>query len=216
MPSRNQTVIRRDINRLKEALSRHSESNPALGVLLPMVETAAGKVNTTWQQYQAAAVTGNKERDERDAAIDKIMRWIQQWRPITLLIVPGASENIRQLPCSGSTPDRAIQVAEDLAAFINTNETAASFREQAQTELGTLLEDAKKENQEAVAALPAESSARQAYSEACIEANTVLIRGLEVIRSIFGRTSPEYKQFIARRSTAEEDEIDAETNAGEE
>jgi hypothetical protein len=216
MPSRNQAEIRRDINRLEETIDRRAASNPALGVLLPRVRMSAEKINNCWQLYQAASVTGDKERQERDAAIDKVVSWIQQWRPVTLLMVPGASDNIRQLPASGSTPDQVIQVAEDLIKFISTNEAAADFREQAQAELGTLLDDAKKENREAVAALPAETSARQAYSDACIEANAILIRGLEVIRAIFGRTSPEYKQFIARRSAAEEEEIDAETNVGNE
>ena len=63
----------------------------------------------------------------------------------------------------------------------------------------------------------AEAAARTAYTEACIEANIVLVRGTEIVCSIFGRTSPEYKQFIARASAAkEEEEIEAELVFGEE
>ena len=64
--------------------------------------------------------------------------------------------------------------------------------------------------------LPLESVARQNYTDACNDANVVLIRGIEVIRAIFGKTSPEYKQFIAKPSAKEEEEITEESNVGEE
>jgi hypothetical protein len=203
MPSRSQSVIRRDINRLEETMARHEEGNSSLGVLLPVVHAAAEKVNTTWQQFQAASIAGNKERKERDATIGQVVGWTKRWRPVTLLLVSGAPENLHKLPSHGTTPDQSIRIAEDLAAFIRTDKAAAGFREQALAELGTLLEDARKETREAVAAMPAEARARQNYAQACREANTVLIRGLEVIRAIFGRKSPEYKQFIARHSVSE-------------
>ena len=45
----------------------------------------------------------------------------------------------------------------------------------------------------------------QAYTEACLIANEALVKGLDIIRAIFGATSPEYKQFIARASSKEEE-----------
>lgn len=215
MPARNQSIIRRDINRLKETLERNMEKSPAFGVLLPMVASAADTVNTAWQSFQNAAVTGDKERLERDQAIDKILKWIQVWRPLLMLTVPGASSNIRSLPPTGPTPDDVIRVVEDMVSFIQNNAGAESFRGAALDNLGTQLEEARKETAEATAALPAEAAARQAYADACESANTILVRGLEIVRATFGKKSKEYKQFIARSSKEEEDKIDSESAVGE-
>lgn len=211
MPARTQAMIRRGINRLNALVSQHSETHAPLAVIKPLVETAAQKVNDAYQSYQQAAVTGDKERAERDTAIAVLLDWVQHWRPVVMMLVSGASDNIRNLPSSGATPDDVIHVAEDMQAFIQENTEAAAFREQAISDLGTKLDDARKETSEAVQALPAEAAARSAYSEACIEANGVLVRSLDIVRAIFGRTAPEYKQFIGRASASEEEEMDAET-----
>jgi len=42
------------------------------------------------------------------------------------------------------------------------------------------------------------------------------VNGTEIVRAIFGRTSREYKQFIARNTSAEEKELEAEVATGEE
>ena len=215
MPSRNQSMIRRDINRLQDTIERHQETYPALAAILPMVASAAELVNTSWQDYQTSAVTGDKERQERDDAINTLIAWIQRWRPVFLMLVPGAATNLRQLPSSGATPDDLIRVAEDMSEFINTNPGAEGFRAAAIADLGEKIAAARKETAEATAAFPAEAAARQAYSEACASANAILIRGTEVIRAIFGPTSPEYKQFIARVSAAEEETADEESLTGE-
>lgn len=215
MPSRNQSMIRRDINRLRETIERHQADHPALAAILILVATAADAVNTAWQTLQAAVVSGDKERDERDNAISALTSWVQSWRPVLLLSVPGADVNLRNLPATGATPDDMIRLAEDMAAFINANPAAESFREAAITALDDNVATARQETSEATAALPAETAARQAYTDACNNANTILVRGTEVIRATFGRTSPEYKQFIARASAAEEQEIDEEVEVGE-
>ena len=216
MPSRNQTQIRRDINRLKETIDRHDQENPSLAAIKPLVDESTTSVNSAWQNYQSAAVKGDKERRERDDAVSLLISWIQRWRPVVMLKVPGAAMNIRNLPASGATPDDVIRVAEDLLKFISENPATESFRTQANQELGEGIAAARKETSEATAALPEEAAARQAYSEACLNANAVLVRGLDIIRAIFGRTSPEYKQFIARASAREEEEIARESALGEE
>ena len=208
MPSRNQQMIRRDINRLKDTLERHRETHKSLAAIHPVVSSAAESVNRSWQTYQASAVVGDKEREERDESIKILLDWIQSWRPIMLMLIPGASSNIRQLPPTGATPDDVIRVAEDMAELIKGNPGADSFREEALNALGEKIDAARKETSEASAALPAEAAARQAFSEATLSANTVLIPGTDAIRAIFGRTSPEYKQFIARDRASEEDDID--------
>ncbi len=216
MPSRNQSMIRRDINRLKDTVERRQAEHPVLTAIQTLVTDAANAINSAWQQYQDAAVAGDKERQERDNAVTTLLGWMQRWRPVLLMVVPGANTNLRKLPSSGATPDDIIRVAEDMATFINSNAGAESIRTGATDGLGDKIASARKETVEASAALPAEAIARQAYTDACEAANPVLIRGTEVIRAIFGRTSPEYKQFIARGSAAEEAELENETMVGEE
>jgi hypothetical protein len=137
---------------------------------------------------------------------------VQDWRSIVLLIISGASDNIRNLPATGAISNDIIHVAEDMQSFNQDNNEGESFRQSALDALGTKLDDAKKETSEATQALPIEAAARSAYTEACIEANTILVRGSEVVRSIFGRTSPEYKQFITRAGSIEEEDVDEEVS----
>jgi len=98
--------------------------------------------------------------------------------------------------------------------FLKNNPDTGAFSENAIKDLGDKIEAAKKETDEATEALPVEVLARNHYSEACIDANTILVRSLNVIRSVFGPKSPEYKQFSQRASKKEEDEIDQETLVG--
>ena len=160
-------------------------------------------------------IQGDKERDEKDKAIDILIKWIQRWRPVILLSVPGADKNLKTLPSTGATPDDVIRVAEDMIEFMKTNVGASSFNASANTDLGSAITNAKKETGEATAILPQEASARSAHTDACNSANDVLVKGLDVVRAIFGGKSPEYKQFIARKSEKEEEEIDAEAGVGE-
>jgi len=199
-------MVRRDINRLNELVSRESGNHPALGSVADIVATATAGVNSARQAYQGVAVRGDKEREERELAVGRLMEWIQQWRPVIMLRVPGADQNIRTLPARGAVPDDIIRVAQDMLEFMNNNTACGDFSETAVNSLGSLLEDAKKETSEASAVLPEEAVARDAYTEACLEANTVLVRTLDIVRSLFGRTSPEYKQFIARDSSGSEEE----------
>jgi hypothetical protein len=64
--------------------------------------------------------------------------------------------------------------------------------------------------------LPSKGAARDTYTEISLEANSIPIPDTEIVRTIFGRTFPEYKQFISRASKSEEDEIDKESNTCEE
>jgi hypothetical protein len=215
MPLRSQAIIRRDINRLNDLVDQKGAEFPALNSVAGDVHTAANDVNTAWNTFQSASILGDKERSERDESIEKLINSIRQWRPVVLIKVPGASENIHNLPPSGSTPDDVIRVAEDMLTFINTNPQAKSFREAAAADLSTAIESAKKETSEATAALPQETAARTAFSNACLEANNILVTSIDIVRAIFGRTSPEYRQFIARNSKTEEDQIEEEALVGE-
>jgi hypothetical protein len=60
-----------------------------------------------------------------------------------------------------------------------------------------------------------ETAASNYFSEACIEANPVVVRGSQIVRTNFGPTSPEYKQFIARGTKEEEAQLDKDAAVGE-
>jgi hypothetical protein len=160
-------------------------------------------------------VDADEERDERDESLANVRSWIQRWRPVVLLTVPGAAANLRALPRGAATADDLLRVAGDLVAFIDTNPAAAEFRKEALDEIGSGIEDARKETREATEALPREAAARDALTEASVAANEVLVRGTEVVRAIFGRTSPEYKQFIGRAAKADDEEETSESEVGE-
>lgn len=215
MPSRSQAKIRRDINRLKEEVHRNASSHPVLGVLKPRIDATCAEVNARWQDYQQAVTNADRERAERDTTVDTVRQWVQRWRPAVLLLVPGAAENLRALPSGGATADDLLRVAEDLHQYIANNPGAEALRSAALEEVDGQIETARREVSEATAARPAETAAREAYTQASIEANAVLVRGSEVVRAIFGPTSPQYKQFIARATDAEETEASDEAAVGE-
>lgn len=213
MPARSQMKIRRDINRLNDLVKRHEATQPSLRAIGPAVASIAERVNTSWQSYQKAVVASSKERAERDTAIEKVMGWMQRWRPVVLITVPGAAANISVLPARKTTPDDVLRVAEDLKSFIEQNPGAATFRQESISDVGDAITMAQKELAEAVAAWPLEQSARDAFSVATLNANNLLVPALDIVRSIFGPTSAEYKQFIARATPQEEEQemVDAAT-----
>ncbi len=214
MPSRTLVRIRRDINRLESTIDDNKDAQPALAALEPLVHAQAALVNKAWQRYQGAAVQGDKERAERDTALGKLHDWMGAWRPVLLYTVPGAEQNVRTLPPSGATPDDLIRAAGDIAAFIKENPGTAAYRKAALDQLGNLLDQARKDTDEANVALPAETAARAAFSEAALAANTLVVRGSEVVRALFGAHSPQYRQFIDH-SPADQQQESADASAGE-
>ena len=160
-------------------------------------------------------MTAGKEIKERNAAIPPLLTWSRTWRSVVLIRIPGALESIRDLPANGATADDVVRLATDLRDLIGTRVEAAAFREQAIAQLGTMIEDTARETAEATAALPAKQAARGAFSKATLEANAVLVRASEIVRNLFGPTSREYKQFIARAKASEEEEDDTDSDTGE-
>lgn len=206
MPSRSQAKIRRDINRLHATIQQYKDEHPPLAVLADITAAAAEAVNKAWQDYQQLAVLGDKEREERDKTIAQLKQWIKKWRPIFILFMPGAQENIKKILYSTATPDDVIRVVEDMIELMKNNPNADRFRNEALETLGDRLEVARRETSEAVAILPREVDARRIFRDACKHANVILTRGIQVVRSIFGRTSPEYKKFIARSNPSKDKE----------
>jgi hypothetical protein len=217
MPSRNLKMIRRDINRLNDLVEREKGNHKVLSAMSQLVSETANNVNTTWQDYQAVSIQGDEERQDRKEALYILVKWTRQWRATLMMFVPAANLNIHKIPSTNPTPDDYIRAAGDVVKLINKNKNAESIRQDAMDDLGDKLENAKKEVAEASAVLPEETNARDNFTETSLAANSILIRGLEVVRSIFGPTSPEYKQFIARsRSSSEDEDDDTEAEGGQE
>lgn len=212
MPSRSQAIIRRHINRLYAEVNRHLDTHPGLAALQPVVAQQAEQLNQAWQAYMSVIQTGDQERVERNNAIDRLFVRVRIWRPLTLAILPTAQQSLKKMPSQNSTPTDVIAVAQDLLNFLQEKEALAGVREQAIAGLGTQLEDAVRENNEATASLRLEDVAREHYTEASLEANRVLVHSLSMIRAIFGNTSPVYRQFIQNESA---DELDEEVAVGE-
>ena len=59
MPSRSNSMIRHDFNRLNELVASHSGDVNELATIADMVLSATEKVNAAWQDFQATAVTGD-------------------------------------------------------------------------------------------------------------------------------------------------------------
>jgi hypothetical protein len=208
-------MIRQQINRLSETAERLAETQPALAAIQPLVAASAERMNEVWQTYQTSVLSADKERDERDQAVTDLLSWHKQWRPVVLMLVPGAKDTLRVQPRRGGTPDEVIGVCEDLARFINDNPATASFREAAAGQLDDGIDRARRKTATVITALATEAAARQAHGDACKEVNTVLVYGSAVVRTFFGPTSPEYRQLLSCASAREGDEIEAESQTEE-
>ena len=207
MASRSTPLIRRGINRLVDLLDRTS-GHPALEALKAQARRAADTVNESWRTLQQAAVAGDRERSERETAAQHLKLRVQQWRPTLFAWVPAAAQNIRAIPSGGATVDDLIRCAEDMVQLFQTEQAVADIHQAALSDLTVAIEAAKLQNEDAVAALPAEAQARADYSDACDDANTVLVLGLQAVRATFGPTSHEYRQFISRDSAEQDEELE--------
>lgn len=204
MPVRSQAIVRKDIHRLVDLIAAESPAHPVLAAVKPTIEAHVVAVDAAYQTLTGVAVRAARERDERDAAIDRLSRWVRTWRPATLAIVPGAAASLLELPTAKGSADQIVRIAEDLKAFIERDPKAEPLRLPSLTELGTLLDVATKEASEATLALAEEAAAREGVARSTNAANDSLVHTLSIVRTLFGPTSPQYKQFIAIER-AEED-----------
>ena len=214
MARRNNAMIRRDIKRLVALIEEKGSETPALAAVSGDVKEAASRIDIAWKVFQALSVKGDKDRAERDDAMDSLLSWIQQWRPVILVKIPGADMNLKTLPPKGATPDETVTVAEDMIDFMKSATVSAAFIAGAEADLGTRLEIAKALINAASDTLFMEEGAEADFTEACQFANPILVKTLKIVRSAFGPTAREYKQFIARESSDDEEDSTAD-NADE-
>ena len=192
MPTKSHTLIRQDINRLNAVIRLHQALHPPMTLIAPAVDKAAGRVNKTWRHYQALTTANMKVMDLQDSPLLTLLGWIHRWRPVIQILVPGAEIRLRKLSSRKWTVHDLIWLAEDMRMLI---ESAGDGLEVALDDFGEGLALSKQALRIPVS-FPNETEAFEAYTKACLEANKILLRGTQIIRAIFGRTSPEYKPFI--------------------
>lgn len=214
MPARSLALIYRHINRLKDTIGEYAPEHAALAALKPGADAYAAQVDSAYQAYVDSIAKGDKERGERDSAIDALRNAVSKWRGVVLCTVPGAGATVHALPPRGGTVDDMLRVGDVLEHFIETNPATTAFRKDAVGELKPLLAAAGKQTAEATSALPAQQAAREAFGAACLAANPFLVHATEVVRAIFGPTSRQYKQFI-EHTTHDHAEVDSTASAGE-
>ncbi len=214
MPARSLALIYRHINRLKDTIGEYAPKHAALAALKPGADAFATQVDDAYKHYVDSIARGDKERTERDTAIDALRGAVSKWRGVVLCTVPGAGATVHALPPRGGTVDDMLRVGDVLVHFIQTNPATAAFRKDALAELGPLLDAARKQTADATSALPAQQAAREAFSAACLAANPFLVHATEVLRAIFGPHSQQYKQFI-EHDLRDHAQVDAAANAGE-
>jgi hypothetical protein len=192
MPTRSHTLIRQDINRLNAVIRLHQELHPPLNLIAPVVDKAARQVNKTWRHYHGLITANMKVMDLKDSPLLTLLGWIHRWRPAIQILVPGAEIRLRKLSSRKWTIHDLIWLAEDMRMLI---ESAGNGLEVALDDFGEGLAISKQVLQVSVS-FPDETEAFESYTKACLEANNILLRGTQIIRAIFGRTSPEYKSFV--------------------
>lgn len=206
MGTRTQARVRRDINRLVELIDGRPQE-PALQALRSLVVPHAERVNAGARTLAAARLAQDKEAAERDTAARTVLTWIQTWRPLVLIAAPGAAANLRALPAGAATADDLLRVVSDLRALIDTYRDPAgnpfAFAEAALAGLAEADAALGRESSDAVQALAAEAAAQGEFAEATAAAAPVIVRGSQVVRALFGPTSPEYRRLV-QRSTPEE------------
>ena len=192
MPTRSHTLIRQDINRLNAVIRLHQALHPPLTLIASAVDKAAVRVNKTWRHYHTLIAANMKIMDLQDSPLLTLLGWIHRWRPVIQILIPGAEIRLRKLSSRRWTIHDLIWLAEDMRMLI---ETSGDGLEVALDDFGEGLALSKRALQVPVS-FPNENEAFEAYTKACLEANKILLRGTQIIRAIFGRTSPEYKPFI--------------------
>jgi hypothetical protein len=191
MPTRSHTLIRQDINRLSAVIRLHQELHPPLTLIAPVVDKAAREVNKTWRYYHRLITTNMRVMDMQDSPLLTLLGWIHRWRPALQILVPGAEIRLRKLSSRKWTIHDLIWLAEDMRMLI---ESVGNGLEVALDDFGEGLALSEQALQVSVS-FPDETEAFETHTKACLEANKILLRGTQIIKAIFGRTSPEYKPF---------------------
>lgn len=183
MPARFHQWVRREINRLAKVFSERATDDPAIAAVYPMVAHAADEINAAWASYRRVRA---RAREKPECAL---ARFVERYRPVVILLVPGALNELEALPPRGGS-DLAM-IAEHLLALVETEPSESRLAYAMRLELAAALEGAT-----AGKSSP-EECARFVLSDAAQRASIVLTHALELYRGTVSEESALYAEFAA-------------------
>lgn len=172
------------MNRLVRVVADHAEAHPPLAALRMMLVHCAHELNAAWADYRRARAK------KGGASVDReLSRFVQRWRPVVILLVPGAAERLGELPPRGG---RCLtSYAEVLVSLVREEPDEERLTATLEAELRAI--QARAFGGESYS--DAEDAARFALSDAAQRANIVLFHGLDALRACVGEDSAVYRDF---------------------
>lgn len=182
MPVKAHQSTRREMNRLVRAISAHAGAHPPLEAMRSMIVHCADELNAAWADYRRARAK-RTERGER-----ALSRFVERWRPVAILLVPGASDRLGELPPRGGRS--LVAYAKEILALIRAEPGEERLADVIEAELAVSAPSSAEE-----ALSDAMDAARLALSEAAQRANIVLLHGLDALRACVGEDSEVFREF---------------------
>lgn len=188
MPARFHQWVRREINRLAKVFAERAADDPAIEAVYPLVAHAADEMNAAWLSYR-------RVRARSPSAPEcQLARFVERYRPVAILLVPGALNELDELPPCGGR-DLAM-IAEHLLALIESEPSEAKLAQAMRAELIAAREGAL------VGKSSAEESARYTLSDAAQRASLVIAHAVELYRGTVSAESGLYAEFAADLPTS--------------
>lgn len=182
MPAKAHQWTRREINRLVRVVSTHAKNHPPLEAVRSMVVHCADELNTAWADYRRARARRRGEECERT-----LSRFVERWRPVAILLVPGAMDRLGELPPRGGKS--LVAYAQEIVSLLRSEpgeERLARIVEEDLAKAAAAAEECLSD---------AEDAARLALSDAAQRANIVLFHALDTLRACVGEDSEVYREF---------------------
>jgi hypothetical protein len=182
MPAKAHQWTRREMNRLVRVVAAHAKAHPPLEAMRSMIVHCADELNTAWADYRRTRAKKPQVEDER-----ALSRFVQRWRPVVILLVPGATERLGELPPRGGRS--LVAYAEQLVSLVRSEPGEERLAEILKAELDVscaAMEEALSD---------AEDAAGLALSDAAQRANIVLFHTLDALRACVGEDSEVYRDF---------------------
>lgn len=183
MPARFHQWVRREINRLAKVFAERADDDPAIQAVYPLVAHAADEMNAAWASYRRVCA---RAADESEC---QMARFVERYRPVVILLIPGALNELEELPPCGGV-DLAM-IAEHLLALVESEPSEAKLAYAMRAELTAAREGAL------VGSSSPEESARYTLSDAAQRASIVITHAVELYRGTVSGASELYAEFAA-------------------
>jgi hypothetical protein len=184
MPAKAHQWTRREMNRLVRVVSAHAKSYPPLEAVRSMIVHCADELNTAWADYRRT-----RAKQLRDESQRTLSRFVERWRPVVILLVPGAMERLGELPPRGGKS--LLAYAQEIVVLVQDEPGEARLAEILRMELDATAAAADEVFSDAA------DAALLALSDAAQRANIVLLHGLDALRACVGEDSEVYRDFAA-------------------